>query len=81
MSRDNVTRPSNAGALLAIGAVLVVLGVAGIVTWIVVAATAPPSADPQETGATQSLLVIGAALSTGLGLVLLSLGVIKRRKR
>ena len=80
MSLSSETRPSNGIAYFVVGAILLVIGIAGIVAY----ATALPDAAQAPTDATgplRGLTIIGAAIATGAGVLLLALGVVKRRAR
>ena len=80
MSLSSETRPSNGIAYFVAGAVLLVIGIAGIVAYAVAlpdAAQAPTEA----TGPLRGLTIIGAAVATGAGVLLVALGVVKRRAR
>lgn len=80
MSLSSETRPSNGVALFVAGGILVLIGIAGIIAY----ATAFPDAaqaDLEATGPLRGLTIVGAGLATGAGVLLLVLGLVKRRAR
>lgn len=77
---NNVRRPSTSKRWLIIGSVLLVIGVAGILRFVLEGTNTPVEGDPQADAAWQSITIIGSALCTGIGLVMVTLGLIKRRR-
>ena len=73
--------PARSTSMLVVGAVAFVVGVLGIVGYIYLASQPAAGNDASSSGLMQGLLVICAAACTGLGLVLVTLGVIKRMRR
>jgi hypothetical protein len=78
---ENVRKASNGRALFVWGAVLLLLGIAGIVRYVIGASHPGEGTDATSDGVWQSLTIIAAALATGAGLVMLVLGYIKRARR
>ena len=77
---NNVRRPSTSKRWLIAGGILLVIGVAGILRFVLEGTNTPVEGDPQADAAWQSITIIGAAICTGVGLVLVTLGQIKRRR-
>ena len=77
---NNVRRPSTSKRWLIVGSILLVIGVAGILRFVLEGTNTPVEGDPQADAAWQSITIIGAAICTGIGLVLVTLGLIKRRR-
>jgi hypothetical protein len=78
---ESVRKPGSGAGLLVAGVVLLAIGIIGIIVWITIASQ--PSAGNEDTGSgvLQSLVVIAAALFTGVGAVMVTLGLIKRRRK
>jgi protein-S-isoprenylcysteine O-methyltransferase Ste14 len=74
-----VRTPSSGRALIIPGAILVALGVIGIITYASLAATETPGAATGQ-GAIQGGIIVVSALLVGVGLVLLLTGIIKARR-
>ena len=79
MTIDNVTHRSGGRRQLVIGIVLLAIGIVGIVLY-VTGVTAELSGAGSD-GVTQAGTIIGAALFSGVGALLVVLGVLKRRRR
>jgi len=80
MSLSSQTRPSNGVAFFVAGGILLLIGIAGVIAY----ATALPDAaqaDMEATGPLRGLTIIGAAIAMGAGVLLLALGIVKRRAR
>ena len=80
MSLESETRPSKGVAYFVIGGILLLVGLVGVVAY----ATALPDAalaPTEATGPLRGLTIIVAALATGAGVLLVALGVVKRRAR
>lgn len=77
MSLSAETRPSNGIAYFVVGGILVLLGIVGVVLY----ATGAPDLVSDANDPFRALTIIGAAVATGAGLLLLVLGVVKRRSR
>jgi hypothetical protein len=80
MSISSETRPSNGIALFVIGAILVLIGIIGMVAY---AAALPDAlgAPGNVTGMLRGGTIVGAAIAGGTGVLLLVLGAVKRRAR
>lgn len=76
---EGMRKPSSGTGWLAWGIVLLVLGVIGIVIFIV-GSTIPGTGDEQGSGVWQTLSVILGAVFFGAGLVGVIIGSIKRKK-
>lgn len=81
MTVNSVKKPSNGRAWLIWGAISLALGIIGILTYVLVGPNTPQEGDAQDDALWQSLTIIGAAVFTGVGLVLLVMGILKRRRR
>jgi uncharacterized membrane protein YphA (DoxX/SURF4 family) len=79
MTQTSVQKTSGAGAVLSVGIILLLAGIAGIASYLVLAFTGTPGEASGE-GAAQGLLLWGAALSCGVGAALVVIGVLKRRR-
>lgn len=79
-SIENIQRPSSGAAWFVAGAVSLVLGVAAIIALIVIGMSTPVDQDGDATGGLQGLTIIAAAAFTGLGLLLILVGALKRRR-
>lgn len=80
MSLESETRPSNGVAFFVAGGILLLLGVVGIIAY----ATGLPDAaqaDLEATGPLRGATIIAAAIATGVGVLLLVLGAVKRKAR
>jgi hypothetical protein len=78
---DNIRKSSSGRALFIWGAVLLLIGIAAIIRYVVGAANPGEGTDATADGVWQSLTVIAAALFSGVGVVLLVLRAIKRTRR
>jgi hypothetical protein len=75
---SNVVRPRGGGTL-GIGIILALVGLAGVVLYLVLAASETPGQGTSE-GAQQGLLVWLAALALGAGVALIVIGALQRRR-
>jgi protein-S-isoprenylcysteine O-methyltransferase Ste14 len=76
---EGMRKPSSGGGWLISGIVLMVLGIIGIVIFII-GSTIPATGDAQGSSIWQSLSVILGAIFFGVGLASVITGVIKRGK-
>lgn len=76
----SVRTPSSGRRMIIPGVVLAVLGVAGIVTYVVLASTETPG-DGSGQGGLQGGVIVISALLVGVGVVLLLTGLLRRRRR
>ena len=79
MSLSAETRPSRGVALFVAGAILVLIGIVGIVLYAF--GIPDQAADGSELGVLRGVTVVGAGLAVGVGALLLALGAVKRRSR
>jgi|GEM_PF-2434203 len=77
MSISAETRPSNGIAYFVVGAVLLLLGLVGVVLY----ATGAPDLAADANDPLRALTIIGAAIAAGAGILLIVLGVVKRISR
>lgn len=78
MSIEAETRPARGILLFVLGGVLFLVGITGVVLY----ATAFPDASDLgggDLGILRAATVIGAAIATGAGVLLVVLGIVKRR--
>jgi len=78
-SNEGTQKPSAGLSWIVIGAILLILGLVGIVTFIV-GATMPTTGDEHGSSVWQTLSVVLGAVFFGVGLVSIINGFIKRRK-
>ena len=76
---NNITTPSTSKRWLIIGAILLVLGLILIGRYAFEGTNTPVEGDAPADAAWQSGTIIGAALFTGIGVVLIVIGFLKRR--
>jgi len=76
---EGMRKPSSGSGWLSWGIVLLVLGVIGIVLFIV-GSTIPATGDQQGSSVWQTLSVILGAVFFGTGLVSVTIGAIKRKQ-
>jgi hypothetical protein len=79
-SIENIQTPSSGKAWFITGAVSLVLGVAAIIALIVIGSSTPVEQEGDTTGQMQGLTIVAAAVFTGLGLLLIAVGALKRRR-
>lgn len=75
----NARTPAGGRRLVTAGAVVLVLGVAGVITYLVLASTETPGAASGQ-GALQGGLIVLSALLVGVGAVMLLTGLLKRQR-
>ncbi|MCU1639394.1 MAG: hypothetical protein JWL94_2041 [Microbacteriaceae bacterium] len=77
---NNIHRPSTGKRWLVMGAILLLVGLIGVVVFAFPRPSDVVGGDPQIDGLWQAGVTIGSAVATGAGLTMLLIGLIKRRK-
>lgn len=80
MDEDIRSGPARIGLYISIGAVLAVLGLAGVAVYTFTPRNTPVEGDAQADAAWQSAVIIGSALALGLGVFLLLMAVVASRR-
>lgn len=80
VNSENMLRPTATKRLLVIGSILLVIGVIGILRYTFEGTNTPVEGNAPADGLWQSLTIIGAALFTGVGVVMILIALIKRRR-
>jgi hypothetical protein len=77
---DKLRNGRRGRGLIIPGAIALILGLVGVVTYVVLAANETPGAATGQ-GAIQGLLIVVSAALVGVGVLLLAMGAIKHRRR
>lgn len=79
-SIENVRKESSGAKWFVVGAILLILGIMGIIRYATEGINTPLEGSGTPDGAYQGLLIVGSGLCTGVGLLLIVLGALKRRR-
>jgi uncharacterized membrane protein len=80
VNSENILKPTATRRLFIIGGVLLILGLIGILRYVFEGTNTPVEGDAPADALWQSATIIGGAFLTGVGVVLIIIGLIKRRR-
>jgi uncharacterized membrane protein len=80
VNSGSILKPTATRRLFILGGVLLIIGLTGILRYTFEGTNTPVEGDAPADAVWQSVTIIGGAFFTGVGLVLIVIGLIKRRR-
>ena len=81
VNSENILKPTGSKRLFVIGGILLVIGLIAVLRYTFEGTNTPVEGNAPADAAWQSATIIGGALFTGVGVLLLVVGWLKRRRQ